>query len=43
MNFPIYPLPAYLDPTFIRFSENLSPPPTIKTPRLLGTEERVVA
>ena len=39
MDFPVSP--AYLDsPSFIRFSEDVpSTPPTIWTPRLLGTEE----
>ena len=38
MDFLIYPPSAYLDPPFIRFLENF-PPPTIWTPRLLGTKE----
>ena len=39
MDFPIYPPPAYLDPPFIRFSENFptpyySDPPFIKHQRV---------
>ena len=39
MDFPIYhPSLAYLDPPLIKFSR-FFPPPTIWTPRLLGTVE----
>ena len=41
MDFLIYPPSAYLDPPFIRFSENF-PPPTIWTPRLLGNKEYTI-
>ena len=38
-NLPPPPFPAYLDPPFVRFSENFPPTLLFWPPRLLGTKE----
>ena len=42
MDFLIYPPSAYLDPPFIRFSENFPSPLLFGPSRLLGTIEYVI-